>query len=37
MECFQHYWPFVRGINQSAVDYPHKVHVMQTFDVDCCF
>ena len=26
METFQRYWPFVRGIHRSPVNYPHKGH-----------
>ena len=32
-KCFPHYWPFVREIHQSLVDFPHKGPVMWSFDV----
>ena len=33
MQCFPHYWPFVRGIHFSSVDSPHKGPVMWGLDV----
>ena len=30
---FQHYWPFMSGIHQSPVVFPHKGLVLQSFDV----
>ena len=32
MTRFSHYWPFVRAIYQSPVDFPHKRPTMQGFD-----
>ena len=31
-KCFPCYWPFVRGIHLSPVDFPHNGPVLQSFD-----
>ena len=33
LEHFQRYWPFVRGIHRSSVNFPHKRPVAQSFDI----
>ena len=33
LKCFLHYWPFVREIHQSLVEFPHITPVMRSFDV----
>ena len=33
LKHFSCYWPFVRGIHRSPVDFPHKEQVTQSFDV----